>query len=327
VMPGHDSPETREEIQILELPDYAQLSDAFAANLGGRESAELVLLGWQSDQVVSSALRFVNGGVNTDSVSVTGDPCWVTSGLRTPYRADFDGNGVEDVLFYKSFGADLFCIIRGAEDSASFSAVARPAPHQSEGRPAGDFNGDGKSDFVVQDFTDPERIRLSTNVDDAVPTFEQSTRWPAPVSAAAAGDMDRDGFADLVAAYKLRFDEFTINVVYGNASAALSTISLPIHVGGTGTLCTLHGDFDADGLSDALISQVHDGGLEIYLLWGNADRSVAPEYSGLGCLSSLRPLCGGSGEPRIFVLGDVTGDLYPEIAIIVPGQPGIVLLQ
>ena len=168
-----------------------------------------------------------------------------------PRSGDFDGDGFDDILWYDPAGAGSYIWFGNAEvaggsgryRSASESTVADLDPV------TGDFNGDGFSDVF---FFNPSGASAAwygtTDVATGSGKFATSTESPIGNFRPRSGDLDGDGFDDILWYDPAGRSSF---IWFGNAEVAggsgryrsTSESTLPGHVPFTG-------DFNGDGFSD-----------------------------------------------------------------------------
>jgi len=181
---------------------------------------------------------------------------------------------------------------------------------------AGDLNGDGLGDFVVGDETG--------HGGTAVPyVFLGAVGGPSTTPAAtlavyrfgnsgdsvgAAGDVDGDGYDDLVLVSASETGD-SLDLYRGDALGLETTPSwsLAWSGGSDGLMIAPAGDLDHDGLDDVLIGDAEAGAGEVYVLHGAADGLASP----LTLAAPDAPSMFGRGLGA----GDVDGDGWNDVLV------------
>lgn len=184
-----------------------------------------------------------------------------------------------------------------------------------------DFNGDGKPDILARDFSGNLWFFAGTGATGAGGQGASglqsgvvvSTGWNAFSSIMSAGDMNKDGKADLLAidgSGNLDFFAGTGNTgASGYGSSGLQS-SVTVSSGWNGfDYVTGAGDLNGDGFSD-LIARTPGGNLYYFPGNGTTGRSGAGS-SGLTAGGQIG--AGWDGYDAIIGPGDVTGDGKPDI--------------
>ncbi len=206
---------------------------------------------------------------------------------------------------------------------------------------AGDLDGDGYADLVVgapwadEGATDAGKVYVFRGRSTANGTISIAEAWSMNGSqtsgnlgwcVAPAGDVDGDGFADLVCNENgvLPANTSSAYVVLGRPAAPFST---ELVVSGTsselvGSSACAAGDVNGDGFGDTLIGAPgHNAGQgRVRLYYGQPDpRSTVFERQ----FDAASP---GADAGRAVAMGDVDGDAYADLLVGEPGytnsQPG-----
>ncbi len=292
-----------------------------------------------------------------------GSPAWEVSGSQPNallgYSAttagDVDGDGFGDVIVGAELEDSTFVdegaayLYRGSKQGSALtpSWVYRGRQLNAYAgdavAPAGDVNNDGYADVLVAvpAWDTPAHANAGKvvvfhggpNGLSLTPAYELFSPIPAVsqqfgISVAPAGDVNGDGFADvLVGAYNAEggFARGAAFLFQGGA-AGLSATPANTWLGQAGTNAFLGrsvstaGDVNADGFADVIIGAQGEanpfpGGGNAYVYLGSAAGVVAvPDTVIRGTANGVR--CGQS----VSVAGDVNGDGFSDVIVGVPGE-------
>lgn len=212
------------------------------------------------------------------------------------YPGDFNGDGRMDILATPKndkewTGWKLFLSIGSGFYTEANKGDLLPG---HLGFIVGDFNADGKSDFIeVRSVNNPytNYFLFISDGRNFIRRQEAITTETKPTDA-VAGDFNGDGACDLLIYYLGSKDYKQINSNYVHGLEVLS-YTTPIYYANNnwGEVCT--GDFNGDGMTDVM--NVHSEGFDI--MNGASFGVVAQSYSG--------------GRPKLnhhYYLGDFNGD-------------------
>jgi hypothetical protein len=203
------------------------------------------------------------------------------------------------------------------------------------GRPAGDLNGDGFSDLMIQaangaDIYFGEKAIPPAPIADGVLVSPPAGGVTFAVSAASAGDINGDGFGDLLVGSTYDAtggqDAGAVYVYLGGAEARFDAEEDGVFTGATGQLLGAGvgslGDLNHDGYGDIgmvflNISQQEAlrGGLKIR--FGRPGKAIVSTID-----TELRGVAATNLFGRGFGAGDMNGDEFDDVMIGAPGFAG-----
>ena len=252
-----------------------------SGRLGNGRNLDLAVLSWGREQKVLILLGNGDGTFSPgQSIAIPAlYPSWIT-------LADFNGDGILDMAVtsqgdYADQGA--VNILIGKKGGGFNPPVAYGSGMYLRGAIIGDFNGDGKLDFVLPGYDDMNFVVFLGNGDG---TFRQGASYPltAGPDSAAAGDLNGDGKLDLAVSLNNGKNEIWLGNGDGTFRAG------PTSMAG-GILAAA--DLNQDGKID-LITETTESLVQVLL--GNGDGTfVAGNTSYIG---------GGGG----FTLADLNDD-------------------
>lgn len=274
-----------------------------------------------STDFANGALRIYRNAIaaNAASADVFSAPIVypTRAGPSQLLAADLNGDGKLD-LAVVNFNDSSISVFRNSSIFGNISfaaAVTLPSPANPIDIAVGDFNKDGKPELVVSSLSDG-RVTVYPNTSVlgllSASSFSGSFDIVAGNQPASVrvGDIDGDGFVDIVAANKFSGVGGNTISLFRNTAATGPVTSGSFASGGTiatpgGPLAIEVADLDRDGKLDLLTSN-------------GADTSV----SAFRNLSSPGSFAFGPRQdfdsvlaPRLIGLGDIDGDGRPELAV------------
>ena len=214
-------------------------------------------------------------------------------------------------LYFRLFGRSGDATGASPSPTWSFVLPARDAGTDTSFGAALDFNGDGLSDLAVGSQAD--RVQLYTGTATGLATvatpLTQAAGSEFGVSVASAGDVDGDGYADLI----LGAPGIRRAYIYRGSAGGISTTPITL-VGASGSdfgrAVAGAGDVNRDGYADVLVGA--PGAAEVLLYFGGPtiDGAVDVTYSG--------PTLSRFGAALAALDGDADG--YGDIAIGAPAE-------
>jgi hypothetical protein len=136
----------------------------------------------------------------------------------------------------------------------------------------GDFNGDGKLDLAVADFSKVNTVTVLLGKGDG--TFSAPVSYPVGFlpEFVAAADLNRDGKLDLVVANQA---DSTVSILLGNGDGTFR--SQVTYATGCVPTSVVVADFNGDGNLDIAVPDYCDGGgSAVSILLGNGDGTFQP---------------------------------------------------
>lgn len=233
-----------------------------------------------------------------------------TSAKAGAYHADFDGNGMTDLLWYNNQTGDLRAWLMNGADAptvAYYGTVALGSGWTLQGY--GNFNGDGKTDLFWQNLNTGETSAWLMDGSDAPTRISYSTVTPGSGWVLQGmGDFTGTGKTDL----------FWYNKVTGDTAAWLMNgTNAPTYASygkvapESGWVFQGMGDFSGNGKTDLFWYNRHTGDTGAWLLNG----ANAPSYATYGqvapnsgwILKGMGDLT-GNGKTDLFWYNQQTGD-------------------
>jgi hypothetical protein len=244
-----------------------------------------------------------------------------------PVSVDFNGDGKADILLQHTSGALYAWMVDGTVITSGRLQISSNGALPSLGSgsgwsiaAAGDFNGDGKSDLLLQHTSgalyawmiDGSTIsggNLTLLSNGNLPSLGSGSGW----SVFGVGDFNGDGKADILlqhtsgALYAWMVDGATIS---GGYLTLLSNGNLPSLGSGSGWSVAGLGDFNGDGKADILLQHT-SGALYAWMIDGSL---ISGGYLTLLSNGGLPSLGSGSGW-SIGAVGDFNGDGKADILL------------
>jgi hypothetical protein len=174
----------------------------------------------------------------------------------------------------------------------------------------GDFNNDGKPDFVADNFTGAS---LSVFLGDGTGSFVEAAGSPIAVTGGAiyvaTGDFDADGLTDLATA---NFSPAGVGILVGTGNGGFTPAPGSPYPAGTTPQGLAVGDLNGDGRQDIAVANHASNNVSVLL--GSGSNGTVGFLPAVG---SPLPVSNGpatANGPASVAIGDVTGDGKPDIA-------------
>jgi len=210
---------------------------------------------------------------------LTGNPSDLF-GFSAGSAGDFDGDGYQDFAVGAPFrgigGIDLYW---GGPNADSVADLHLLQSNSQEGllgfltAPAGDFNGDGFEDIVAGLESGSLRFIVFYGGQAPDPFPDLPLSFPGSgyaCEAVAAGDVNHDGYSDIIAGYGTPYSPGRVFIYFGGPgadglpdlelTASPSDLLFPDLYTGPGKVATA--DWNGDGVADVIVSSA--SGLRVY---------------------------------------------------------------
>jgi hypothetical protein len=326
--------------------DYFGRSVATAGDINGDGYSDVIVGadGYSSNKGLAYVFQGSSGGLSTSaSWAKTGENNTDEFGYSVSTAGDVNGDGYSDIIIgaygYSSFAGKAYVYngsSSGVSTTASWSQVGENSSDEFgfSVSTAGDVNGDGFSDIIVGAF-----YYIYPHVKGKAYVYNGSSSglittasWTKTggsnydnfgYSVATAGDVNGDGYSDIIVGTPGYSNGTGAVFVFNGSSTGLSTTASYTKLGEAtydnfGSTVATAGDINGDGYSDILVG---DPGAPYPSLYGKAYVFIG-SAAGLSSSSSWTKNGENSGDSfglSVALAGDVNGDGYSDVIVGAPG--------
>jgi hypothetical protein len=279
--------------------DTANLASDFTAtiNWGDGQTTTGTVAGSTGSFSVSGSHTYAGNAHDTITVTLADDAPGTATAMAmtsvtvtggTSVKSDFNGDGMSDLVLQNAAinGNVMVDLMNGPSVTSTFTVTNPHGPTWAVVAD-GDFNGDGKADFVVQNTNGAPEIWLMNGT-----TIASTVALPVPPSSwhiISTGDFNGDGQTDIL---WQNANTAQPSIWEMNGTSLVSAIGLPTPPPTWRVIGA--GDFNGDGKSD--------------ILWQNADGTPGIWFMNGGSIVSSVDLPTPPPEWKIVSTGDFNGD-------------------
>src|ERR1017187_10141474 len=240
---------------------------------------------------------------NAQFTPAPGSPFAVGTNPWSAAVGDFNGDGKPDLAVANESSNNVTVLL--GNGSGGFTA-ASGSPFAAGANPysvaVGDFNGDGKPDLAVANYSSNNVTVLLGNGSGGFTAASGNPQGGGLVLVSVAvGDFNGDGKPDLAVANDA---DGNVTVLLGNGSGGFTAASGSPFAAGANPFSVAVGDFNGDGKPDLAFANYSSNNVTVLL--GNASGGFTP--------ASGSPFAVGTG-PASVAVGDFNGDGKPDLAV------------
>lgn len=275
----------------------------------------------------------INGLSDSPSLTLQAPSEYSLFGVSVAAAGDVNGDGYGDLIVgasgFNNYHGAAYIYLGGPSGLNTVPAtvltdqIHQTSTYASAVSGAGDVNGDGYSDVIVGDQNDNKvfvHLGSSSGVVQAVATILNPGGSNFGWSVANAGDVNADGYSDIVIGdYEHDFNRGLGYVYYGSSKGLSATnvtiLNSPFKNGLFGSAVSSAGDTNGDGYSDILIGAPNANTATVF---PGGPEGVVPEKA----VHLTGPVNFSSFGYSLASSGDVNGDGYSDIVVGAYQQEG-----
>ena len=259
--------------------------DLAVANLNGNNVA--VLLGDGTGHFAPVPGSPFAAGTNPDFVAI----------------GDFNSDGVPD-LVVSNLNSNNVTVLLGNGGGGFTAATGSPITVGTSPQAVaiGDYNGDGKLDLAVANYSGSISILLGNGSGSFTAASGSPIATGGMTASVVTGDFNGDGIADLAAG---TYDTSSVAVFLGNGSGGFTAVTGSPFPAGAGRGVISVADFNGDGVQDLVVANANANNITV-LLGNGAGKFTAMSGS---------PFATGS-EPVCVAVADFNRDGIEDIAVV-----------
>ena len=241
--------------------------------------------------------------------------------------ADLNADGKPDLVAVDGGATTISVFINTTAAGSSVASFAARKTFTVGNSPSavavGDFNGDGKPDLAVSNFSDNNVSVLfnTTTAGSAIPAFSAASNFSTGTSpqSVAVGDLNGDGRPDLAIA---NYSSSNVSVLLNTAAAGATSPSFASATNfsvGSEPQSVAMVDLNGDGLRDLAVANFAGNSVSV-LLSTTAAGATAPSFA-------TQQVFWGGNLPATVTVADLNGDGKPDLAMAARGDTSVALLM